>query len=158
MRLIYYYKTKLISFFLLISIHVPSNAQESIPKFPNNIETPNQIGYSCISDATNFPSLEVCRANIENARDHAEEYNIRIKRFCDSIVSADARLRSRAKSRKLSWDNYEIFKVEIRNVLIECDESKGDYYAPYRARIREYKQGIALIKTKRKAIVDQIGF
>lgn len=154
--------TKVHHFFhLCIALLLTSTAlmaQEQIPVLPDTIKPPETIEYACIAKAQTFPQLEICRAEMENLREHNEEYNKRIKRFCDSLLRFDGKLRKKASLGKLSWDDYEDLKHEINTTLNECNEKKGDHYAPYRARIREYKKGMNLIDVKKKAIIDQIGY
>lgn len=140
----------------LFAANAVNAGPEQLPKLPSTVVPPSEITLACINASNTLPALDICRANFETAREHAEEYNQRIWRFCNSLTRFDAKLRSKALANKLSWDDYDDLKENILAELEECNADTGDYYAPYRARIREYKRALELIKARRDAIVNRI--
>lgn len=130
-------------------------AQE-IPKLPATVQAPAAIGLECFKNAKTLPVLEGCRLAVETVRQTNEEYNARIQRFCRSLLGFDASLRAKAASGKLAWEDYEEIKVGVANELTECDAQQGDYFAPYRARVREYRAAMEYHGTQREAIVRGI--
>lgn len=124
-----------------------------VPRLPETVVTPDPLTLKCVTDARTLPALELCRAAAESARAITEEYNVRILRFCDSLLRVDGKLRHKAQQGRLKWQDYEELKEDIQVELGECDLDNGDYYAPYRARMREYRQVIEHIPKRRESIV-----
>lgn len=129
---------------------------KQLPKLPSSVVAPTAITLNCIDGAKTLPALDLCRANFETVREYAEEYNQRIKRFCNSLNNFDSQLRTKALAKKLSWKDYDEIKINILAELEECNPDIGDYYAPYRARMREYKQALKQHDVRREAIVNRM--
>lgn len=125
---------------------------DSIPRLPSALREPAVITTQCFRDARILSHLEECRLILEPHREELEEYNRRITRFCKSLVAFDARQRSAARQGRLTWEHYERLKAQIAAALVECDPRDGDYFAPYRARFREYSAAMKLHHAKRNAI------
>jgi hypothetical protein len=125
----------------------------SIPRLPESVTAPEAITLNCVASARSLPALEVCRSIFEVMREAAEEYNQRIARFCRSLNAFDAALRAKASSGRIGWDDYDDLKERILAELAECSPDSGDYYAPYRSRMREYRAALKLHNSRRKDLI-----
>ncbi|MBU1308680.1 MAG: hypothetical protein KKE30_03990 [Gammaproteobacteria bacterium] len=153
-------KSILLHIAITIALMQPINsvkAQDALPRLSEAVSSPTPLTLKCVTDSKILPNLDFCLVAAESARAIIEDYNHQIRRFCDSLLRFDNKLRNKAKQGLLGWQDYEELKETIQTELDECDPVKGDYYAPYRARMREYRQIIEHIPKRRQSIVRGIG-